>query len=539
MGVIGWHPMTWDTPRLNGIRHGRTSLQNRCLSSPALDRAAVLFSADDVGRRQSIRESSNRSQRSACCSDAPVFDWGPGDSSELRPELVRPRKVTEDRVREECHCLRQELAERRGEEQQLLRRVQLLEGSLQLRTQQLDDLMHELRDASEGGACPAELLERLATAHAVVYEQLEMQGQERQVQLRERLAETQSESQKLLAQIRSDCRRNHPTYGPPLRPAAVPRTPVSGGSLSSGNIRKQRRQQEDMFAAYEQLQRQVEKMAEQLEEERKARLEKELTSKQLAEVLAQAGDTSGVVSAHTKVRPSSAGQLPPVIVDAGHVPLRDAKNFAAAQTFASQGDMAQASAFAYRQEMEALKEAEKNQRAARRKCRATAAVDTVAAASEAVAAWADAPDDHPEPEESIQTAIPQNSSSTVKSTDAEEAAELRQALRALEAKYATLEEVSSSQFHALEAAEQRVADVESLVSEVCLAEQSAIDAAKVAEERVWAATQAANELALQADLRYVEALERELRSQQEIRALRERCEVLQSVANAIAQTSCR
>jgi len=61
--------------------------------------------------------------------------------------------------------------------------------------------------------------------------------------------------------------------------------------------------------------------------------------------------------------------------------------------------------------------------------------------------------------------------------------------------------------------------------------------AEVAEQRAWAMAEAANELALLADLRHVEVLEVQLRLQGMLTAAENRCQVLESVAHLLAQRS--
>ncbi|CAJ1388763.1 unnamed protein product [Effrenium voratum] len=99
-------------------------------------------------------------------------------------------------------------------------------------------------------------------------------------------------------------------------------------------------------------------------------------------------------------------------------------------------------------------------------------------------------------------------------------AQLLEELQALQARCQQLEE--NSQMAARGAEEARRAAALSA------------ERAEVAERRAWATAEAANELALMADLRHVEVLEIQLKLREELSAATTRCEVLESVAQNLA-----
>eukprot|EP00931_Biecheleriopsis_adriatica_P016698 TRINITY_DN12247_c0_g1_i1.p1 TRINITY_DN12247_c0_g1~~TRINITY_DN12247_c0_g1_i1.p1 ORF type:complete len:515 (-),score=123.86 TRINITY_DN12247_c0_g1_i1:43-1587(-) len=501
--------MTWATPRVSSARGRKTpgNFASRSTSSPALHRASSLY-----GGQRSFRES-GRGLRESSCDVGPSLDpYGAGGDSE--PELVGGRKASEERVREECRRLRLELDERRGEEQQLSQKVELLEGSLQQRTQQLDHLLDELKDAGKGASGDPEILERLTSAHSHAYRQRQAEGQERQGLLRERLAEVQQESERLIAQFRASDRRSSQSGSDrdsERRPSSARPKSSSGGShrhtLGPGipPSRPAPRNQDDGFVAdfersHRELLQKVEQISKQLHEERQARHD-------------QASQSSAPASASPPAcAPAGAGQFveapgPRGVVEGdrtgqfGYPPGSIATPSASWSSLA--GKRIETPAGNHRQELEALREAEHAQRAAARR-RSKAAV---AAAGRA-----------PLPEETLDRRE-------------ESAAELRQALQAMHARCQHLEETSR-------AAEHRAAEAEAKAQEAEEAAQASSELAKAAEQRAWATAEAANELALQADLRHVEALESQLRMQKQLHHAQERCQVLQAIANQIARGQC-
>jgi len=487
----------------------------RSASSPALQRASSLY-----GSREPV--SARRAWERPV--DVPEQHGGAGDLSE--PEVVR----------EECHNLRHELAMRRGEERQLSRRVQMLEGSLQLRTQKLDELIKELQGANDGVSNPAELLERLAAAQVDLYSQKEVEGQKRQGELRDRLAEVQVESERLIARLRSDAKdkdssesrkddsqSDRPSSANKLRPklgggASRGHTPIR----SSSNLR---RQDEDMVVDHQrsqrELQKQVDQICQQLEEERHSRREKDLTSERLVELLAaqpgQACSASGAgqlprTRDGTPLGPSISGDVTP---PPGPLPPRPCS---ASISSAAVAPM-------HRQELEALREEERAQRAAvRRRCRAAAAAAANAAADVVALAG--------EAEPQVEPEIATSAASVAQPGDA--LAELRQALQEMNARCQQLEDNASEHARARQAAERKADEAELAASEAQQAQKATAELMQAAEHRAWATTEAANELALQSDLRHVEVLENQLRLQKQLQDAEQRCMVLEAVANQLA-----
>lgn len=209
-----------------------------------------------------------------------------------------------ERAREEVLQLRGELSERRGEVQQLQQHVRQLERSLQARAGQMQRVVEELHslpgsalarptstdEAGQSDRRMAELIDQIMNLHSDAYEMVEARDHEQQDLLRERLAETHMESQRLIVRSLDSgacaigsrgCERSLSRRKQSLR-----------GTLESREARRGSRKHEDLLKAYDctdaDIHRRMQRMARELEEERQARREQESVTQRLAAALHEA-----------------------------------------------------------------------------------------------------------------------------------------------------------------------------------------------------------------------------------------------------------
>lgn len=296
-------------------RRGAQWQPPRASSSPALDRASWAASRDGVPSMEVDKLLHSAGRPTSSSSAATVRSsrskpaWSPAGTIPERSD----RSV--DRFREECKRLRTELADRREETRQLQQRVRLLEGSAQVRMNQLELLVDELRSttAPSGGKLHGaeqgsgdrrlqELLDRIlheARRTQVVLHVFSDTGErlrakdrlleqaqhdrEQHVMLKEKLQETQLERQLLAAKVLQN-----------------------DGQQTSLKHRLQQahrtvKQQDELLADYEHANHdlcvRVQGLLLQLEDERRARREQELTAQRLARKLEEAHLEREVVAA--------------------------------------------------------------------------------------------------------------------------------------------------------------------------------------------------------------------------------------------------
>lgn len=477
-----------------------------------------------------------------------------GEASE--PELAgRPS----ERVKEECRRLRLELADRGGEARQLQKRVELLEGSLQARTLQLEQLLDELRRCTTGRESnPGELLDRLARAHCEAMQRLEAKGQERQAQLRERLAETRQESRRILARLRSDEQR-------PLAAGAVG---LEAGALrvrtsTSTPARKPKRQDEvptERDRLNKDLLSRVESLEKQLEAERTARLSQETS--QLAQPSVTLSTTSVKVCEEVEVQLTSEVEVPERVQHPPQSPAADGERGSepseAAGVLPLPPSSGASSARAMRLELEALREEERSVRAAARRRSRAAAAAVAQGTSNSVG---------PE-EEEAPTPMTSSRSSTVPEVSGRDkvaragvppvpplalgrphdvtsdsvvepqlpAVEmLKEELRSAQELNRTLQDELRTQQRLTEEAKLSAIEAEAQLLQARRDEAAAGEALEVAEQRIWCLTEALNELALTSDLRHEEALEAQLAVQQKLRAAVVQCIVLKETVGQLQE----
>eukprot|EP00933_Yihiella_yeosuensis_P061823 TRINITY_DN64689_c0_g1_i1.p1 TRINITY_DN64689_c0_g1~~TRINITY_DN64689_c0_g1_i1.p1 ORF type:complete len:582 (-),score=132.98 TRINITY_DN64689_c0_g1_i1:168-1883(-) len=560
--------MSWTTPRQT-TQARRKKVPGRSTSSPALHHAAGLYGhAGNVGASRRPKHRLGHTTPSSG-----VGSWH--ESNE--PEPAPAAWSSEASAREECSRLRQDLADRRGEERQLHQRVEQLEGSLQQRTHQLEGFLKELQSAKEIGGVPANLFERLASAHGEAYARHQVQGQQRQEALRERLAETQHESQRMVDRIRLEGGRprSRPSSAGPQRPSTSCGYPVAGGGGVRTPLPSSRSQsQENLILEYErsqqELRNQVEKLQQQLDDERQARIDQEITSRRLSELILAArggggASASGLLGSSSKKMfgspeaetlrqlSSRTGQShsPPPVPQQGRLasPERNVRSSSPEGMLGTQIDSQagsplrellssikpnSAGASAHRRELEALRDEERaNRAAARRRCRAVAAADAAAAVDVTLG--------DPGGEAFVefgQASVSEKQDSVeYREVNDEEWHKLQvmaKAFQNLEAEHTKLQGLLKDQAEALRASELRASEAEVAAAEAQEFERVARKEAEAMEQRAWAMTEAANELALQADLRHAEALENELRVHRQLRNSEQKCEVLQSIAKRMA-----
>eukprot|EP00927_Polykrikos_kofoidii_P035841 TRINITY_DN30351_c0_g2_i1.p1 TRINITY_DN30351_c0_g2~~TRINITY_DN30351_c0_g2_i1.p1 ORF type:complete len:767 (+),score=155.20 TRINITY_DN30351_c0_g2_i1:174-2303(+) len=260
-----------------------------------------------------------------------------------------------ERYKEDCLRLKTELSDRRDETRQLQHRVRLLEGSLGVRMQQLEVLVEELRSAScglvlegsagrqghalasTGGAvCGAtgdlsnagvdqrrlaELLDRVihearrtqvvlhvhadSGARLEAKDRLLEQAQvdrEREDVLKDQLAESQQETRRLAAKVRS----NEPTC---LRQKL---------DMAKRAARKQDELLVQFGRTEQDLYEKAHVLAQEVEDERRSKREHERTAQRLAGQLHEAkAENSRLVSA---LEQASAGNPPPATVTSSSLP---------------------------------------------------------------------------------------------------------------------------------------------------------------------------------------------------------------------------
>lgn len=471
-----------------------------------------------------------------------------GDGSE--PEVAGGRGTGEERVKEECHRLRRQLSERGEEVKQLHRRVELLEGNLQSRTQQLEQVIVELQSAAIGLApvplaTSAEQMDGLMQAHYEAFAQRDARAQERQHLLLGRLAEARSDSQRLLARLRAD---------PAPRTAAVNLAAAASANAiaarepllvpprlkSAGQVRRSVRHQEDLLAEYEQAHRslhaRVLQMAQQLDEEKESRRSREITTSQLADMLHSARAQASRPARDCSFSPAPVTASLPLPHFVGRVTEEtDSMQPTASSATASWANQIETTpppdrgltpaagtgaggARALRLELDALRGEERAMRAeARRRHQAAAAAPSTA---EALAGSAAAEPDADETE----FVSPGGTALSTARSEVQESSELVALRLALQ------DAQAAAQF-----SERRATDAEAAATEALRGESQVSEDLQAAERRAWSLTEALNELALQSDLR----LEKELIVQLELRrALRDmqlRCEVLDEVTRQLAQ----
>eukprot|EP00930_Biecheleria_cincta_P014590 TRINITY_DN12491_c0_g1_i1.p1 TRINITY_DN12491_c0_g1~~TRINITY_DN12491_c0_g1_i1.p1 ORF type:complete len:489 (+),score=101.62 TRINITY_DN12491_c0_g1_i1:82-1548(+) len=485
--------MTWETPRVASAR--RYKAPSRSASSPAFQRSASVYG--QPRERGNAREIKHRLGR------PPPDPYGVADSSE--PEFT----AREERARQKCSHLRQDIARRRTEEQQLAQRLESIEDSLQLRTQRLEELVGQLPQArGAGNFKSADLMERLAQLHAWANDQKDTTEIEQHGRLWEKHAEGSSDPEERKNHLRMDISStSSDTHAVDMYDRCHPRSASEG----PGRGQIPGRHGDSGLAEYAQSQKELhaklEEISQQLEEERRARQAQDSVSNRLVDLAA--GQELSRAEPSTC---SGAGRLPPApecegvssFVSEGPRCKEPSGPLPASTTIGQAGQPA--GPHTLRQELEALREGERAQRAAvRRRCRAAAAAAAGAAAEVAALASDD-------PQLVVQEARALDKSASN--------ADLREELRQL-------------QQHCHEV-EQRAIEAETAAGEAQRAESAAVELARAAEQRAWAATEAANELAFQADLRQVEALEEQLRLQRLLREAEARCELLESVANQMA-----
>lgn len=478
--------MTCETPRAASAR--RYKAPSRSSSSPALQRTAYIY-----GPKGNARETKHRLGR-----PPPDPYGGVLDSSE--PDFAG----REELARQECSHLRQDVARRRAQKQQLAQRLESLEDSLQLRTEQLEELVDQLPGGA-GKSKHVDLKEQFAQLHAWANDQKDMRGSEQLGRLREKLAETPSDSEKRNNQARRDTSSaSSDANAADIHDRYRPRSASAGQNKSHAQGRHEDSALEEYAQTQKELQIKLEGISQQLEDQRRERQAQELAPHR----------SNTLSDAQEQIRPepetcSGAGRLPPASEHAGVSgsmseapgPKEPASPSPVATTICQSGPPTGAQAL--RQELEALREGERAQRAAvRRRCRAAAAG---AAAEVAALASEDA-------HQAVQEGAALDKSASV--------ADLQKEFQQL-------------QDHC-RMVEQRAIEAEAAASEAQQAERAAVETAKAAEQHAWAATEAANELALQADLRQVEALEKQLRLQRLLGEAEARCKLLESVANHMA-----
>lgn len=485
--------MTFETPRVASAR--RYKAPCRSTSSPALQRTSSVYGQSR--ERGHAREIKHRLGR------PPPDPYGVGDSSE--PEFTG----REERARQKCGQLRQDIARRRSEEQQLSHRLESIEDSLQLRTQQLEKLVDQLPQTGGAGNCKsADLMERLAQLHVWANGQQEIEESKQHGRLREKFAEAPSDNEKRKNQLRRDISStSSDTNVADIHDQHHPRSTSGGPGRSHVPGRQGHSALVECAHTHKELHTKMEEMSQQLEEERRARQAQKSVSDRLAHLAAAQGPARPELQTC-----SGAGRLPPASECAGISAFvsdgpgyKEPSGPLPASTTIGQPETP-ARPCALRQELEELREGERAQRAAvRRRCRAAAAAAADAAAKVAAVASED-------PQQTAQEAMASDKSASNE--------DLREELQQLQQRYHKVE--------------LRAMEAEAATSEAQRAESTAVELAKAAEQRAWATTEAANELAFQADLRQVEALEEQLRLQRLLGEAEARCKLLESVANQMA-----
>eukprot|EP00930_Biecheleria_cincta_P014592 TRINITY_DN12491_c0_g2_i1.p1 TRINITY_DN12491_c0_g2~~TRINITY_DN12491_c0_g2_i1.p1 ORF type:complete len:490 (+),score=100.93 TRINITY_DN12491_c0_g2_i1:77-1546(+) len=484
--------MTLGTPRVASARP-----PNRSTSSPALRRAASIYgSSRERGTARDARHQPGRPPLDPCVRNS------------AEPEFTG----REERARQKCGKLRRDISQQRSEEEQLARRLDLLENSLQGRTQKLEELVDQLPQAKATGSSKSvDLKERLAQLNAWVNDRQDIHPNEQHGRSRERLTQVSRDGDTHKNDVqRGTSSASSDTNSADIRDGYHERSASEG----PGRGHVSRKQEDITLAQYAHTQKQLhsklQEISQQLEEERRAREAQHSLSDRLIDLLAaqQPAQPELLVS-------SSAGRLPPasqdvtVSVVAREGPsVKELAGPLPASMVCQAGPVAGPQAL--RQEIEALRQGERARRSAsRRRCRAAAAA--AAGASADVAALVS--EDCEDPQQAVQGTTSLGNSECI--------AKLREELQRLQDHFQNVE--------------QRSMEAEAGASEAQQAECAAVDRAKAAEKHAWATTEAANELALLADLRHVGVLEEQLRLKRLLTETETRCKFLESVANYMAR----
>jgi len=479
--------------------------------------------------------------------------------------------MSAERYKDECCRLRAEVASRREETRQLQQRVRLLEGTLQVRMQELEGLVEEIRKATGTAVSSSiaeadnrrltELLDRIIHearrtqvvlhCHADSDARLEakdrlleqaQKGLEQKDVLKEQLIESQLETKRLVAKVRNtdpQCLRQ-----------------------KLEQARRTAKKQDELLADYERTQHELhermEVMKYQLEDERRARKDLEKTKQRLLCHLEE-GRTPGSATAlgeMTMLTPTAA---------------------------AAAGAGAQ-----LRRELDALRDDERATRRMRRRQDASrhrttegsipASPETGVAVGGASASSARCRSQGRSEEDDIgqdgksrssgggreEDDIGQDGKSRSSGGGRESAAtaalrvaferiieersnreaKLREELADAERRWSSLEECHASDRLAaqagerytrleLEVSERQIAGSEALAVEAARVEGQIWEEARRAECRAWTLAEVANELALHADFREINTIQAELDMQRELQAAECRCATMSAVANRI------